>query len=60
MKFNTRPSILSIQSHYSIEKAAFFMGFGTQSVILVKTNDSNGSMDVNDLVEKLDKHTNDV
>jgi len=28
-------------------------------VILVKTNDHNGSMDVTDLMEKLDKHTNE-
>ena len=48
-----------LQCHYSSEKGAAFMGFGTDSVVFIKTND-NGAMLIDDLVMKIKENTTEV
>jgi glutamate/tyrosine decarboxylase-like PLP-dependent enzyme len=51
-----RPIIFaSEQCHYSTNKGAAFMGFGTNSVVSVKSR-ADGSMDPRDLVKKIEFH----
>jgi glutamate/tyrosine decarboxylase-like PLP-dependent enzyme len=47
------------QAHYSSDKAAFFMGFGGDSVVHVKT-DETGAMLVNDLRQKIVEYSDEV
>ncbi|CDW54565.1 Pyridoxal deC domain containing protein [Trichuris trichiura] len=42
----------SAQAHYSVKKAAVFMGFGTESVVTVRCN-RDGSMDIAALKESI-------
>lgn len=47
----------SEDSHYSVEKLAMFMGFGSKNVCKVKTN-KVGKIDIEDLKKKIEEHLN--
>jgi len=51
--------ITKLQSHYSVKKAAFFMGLGLDNVFLVKC-DSQGKMIPEELEKEIVKATQQV